>query len=44
MIRPNFTDVVIQLDGMIDSFNRDPGSVKTKTKGLSFLKTIFTKR
>ena len=47
-LRPDFVEIEIRLDEMIELFSkdkdRDSTSLKSTTKGLNFLKTIFTKR
>lgn len=42
--RPSFTTITAQLEKMIEAYIKDPTGLKTKTKGLSFLKTMFSKR
>ena len=42
--RPTFEQITAKLEKMIDSYIKDPSGLKTKTKGLSFLKTMFSKR
>lgn len=42
--RPPFTAITVQLEKMIEAYIKDPTGLKTKTKGLSFLKTMFSKR
>lgn len=43
-LRPPFTVICDQLDKMIEAASKDPTGLRTKAKGLSFLKSMFSKR